>query len=80
MNSNIVRGGDTVYLNESQKSTIKIGMTWHEIYIVILNEVINVIAIDFVMKLVNYVYRFCNLQIYRGQTNMIRKIAIQIKF
>ena len=64
---NTFRGRETADLTESQKEyTIKIRMTWHEILILIIYEVINLIAIDSVLRLAKHAYmlsNFNNLQI-----------------
>ena len=36
-------------------------MTWHEIFILIINEVITLIVIILVERLVEHVYRLCNI-------------------
>ena len=55
-----IKGAETTDLNDCQKEyIIKIGITWHEIMILIINEVIILIAIVFV-RLVKHVYILCN--------------------
>ena len=53
---NTIRGAETTDLNDCQKEyIIKIGITWHEIMILITYEVIILIAIVLVVKLVKHV-------------------------
>ena len=53
-----IRGAETTDLNDCQKEyIIKIGITWHEIMMLIIYEVIIFIAI---VRLVKHVYRLCN--------------------
>ena len=63
---NTIRGSETTDLNHCQKEyVIKIGITWYEIMILIIYEVIILIAIVLIVKLVKHVYRLCyfnNLQ------------------
>ena len=55
---NTIRGEETTDLNYCQKEyIIKIGITWHEIMILIIYEVIILIAIVLVVKLVKHVNR-----------------------
>ena len=59
--TNTIRGAETTDLNDCQKEyIIKIGITWHEIMILIIYEVIIFIAIVLIVKLVKHVYRLCN--------------------
>ena len=58
---NTIRGAETTDLNDCQKEyIIKIGITWHEIMILIIYEVIILSAIVLVVKLVKHVHRLCN--------------------
>ena len=60
---NTIRGAETTDLNdcECQKEyIIKIKITWHEIMISIIYEVIILIAIVLVVELVKHVHRLCN--------------------
>ena len=58
---NTIRGAETTDLNDCQKEyIIKIGITWHEIMILIIYEVITLIAIVLVVKLVKHVHGLCN--------------------
>ena len=58
---NTIRGAERTNLNDCQKEyIIKIGITWHEIKILIVYEVIILIAIVLVVKLVKHVHRLCN--------------------
>ena len=58
---NTIRVGETTDLNDYQKEyIIKIGITWHEIMLLIIYEVIILTAIILVVKLVKHVYRLCN--------------------
>ena len=58
---NTIREAETTDLNYYQKEyVIKIGITQHEIMILIIYEVIILIAIVLVVKLVTHVYSLCN--------------------
>ena len=58
---NTIRGAETTDLTDCQKEyVIKIGITWHEIMILIIYEVIILIAIVLIVRLVKHVYRLCN--------------------
>ena len=73
-----IRGAETTDLNDCQKEyIIKIGITWHEIMIFTIYEVIILIAIVLIVRLIKHMYRLCNLTIYKCQTAMLNKIAVQ---
>ena len=75
---NMITGAETTDLNDCQKEyIIKIGIAWHEIMKLITYKVIIIIAIVLIVGLVKHVYRLCNLTIYRCQTTMLNKIAVQ---
>ena len=58
---NTIRGAETASLNNCQKEyIIKIGITWHEIMILIIYEVIILVVIVLIVRLVKHVYRLCN--------------------
>ena len=60
---NAIRGAETTDLNDCEcqrEYVIKIGITWHEIMILIIYEVIILIAIVLAVKLVKHVHRLCN--------------------
>ena len=58
---NTIRGAESTDLNECQKDyIIKIGITWHEILILVIYEVIILIVIVLVVKLVKHIHRLCN--------------------
>ena len=56
-----IRGAEATDLNDCQKEyIIKVGITWNEIMILIIYEVIILIAIVLIVRLVKHVYRLCN--------------------
>ena len=56
-----IGGAEKTDLNDCQNEyVIKIGITWHEIMILIIHEVIILIAIVLIVRLVEHVYRLCN--------------------
>ena len=58
---NTIRGAESTDLNECQKDyIIKIGLTWHDILMLVIYEVINLIVIVLVVKLVKHIHRLCN--------------------
>ena len=58
---NTIRGAESTDLNECQKDyIIKIGITWHEILILVIYEVIILIVIVLIVKLVKHIHRLCN--------------------
>ena len=70
---NIIRGAETTDLNDCQKDyIIKIGITWHEIMILIIYEVIILIAIVVVVKLVKHVQRLCNFNILQMPDSYVK--------
>ena len=53
---NTIRGGETANLNDCQKEyIIEIGITWHEIMILIIYEAIILIDILLIVRLVKHV-------------------------
>ena len=76
-----IKGRETVDLSESQKEfTIRIRMTWHEILVLIIYEMIILIAIILVVELVKDVYRLCNFNSYRCQTALLNKLLSNLIF
>ena len=58
---NTIRGIESTDLNEFQKNyIIKIGLTWHEILILVIYEVIILMVIVLATKLVKHIHRLCN--------------------
>ena len=58
---NTIRGAESTDLNECQENyIIKIGLTWHEILILVIYEVIILMVIVLIVKLVKHVHRLCN--------------------
>ena len=58
---NSIREAQSTDLNECQKDyIIKIGITWHEILILVIYEVIILIVVVLVVKLVKHIQRLCN--------------------
>ena len=57
-----IKGGETASLNDRQKEyIINIRIAWHEIFILIIYEVITLVVIVLVVTLVKHVHRICNL-------------------
>ena len=58
---NTIRGGENASLNDCQKKYLtKMGITWHEILILIIYEVIILVVICLIVRLAKHVYRLCN--------------------
>ena len=58
---NTIRGAESTDVNGCQKDyIIKIGITWHEILILVIKEVIILIVIVLVVKSVKHIHRLCN--------------------
>ena len=58
---NTIRGAESTDLNECQENyIIKIGLTWHEILMLVIYEVIILMVIVLIAKLVKHVHRLCN--------------------
>ena len=58
---NTIRGAESTDLNECQENyIIKIGLSWHEILILVIYEVIILVVIVLIVKLVKHVHRLCN--------------------
>ena len=59
---NTIRGAESTDLIECQENyMIKIGLTWHEILILVIYKVIILMVIVLIVKLVKHVHRLCNL-------------------
>ena len=55
---NMIRGGEMVSLSDSQKEYItKIRITWHEILILIIYDMLILFAVALVVKMVKHIYR-----------------------
>ena len=77
---NTIRGAETTDLNDCQKDyIIKIGITWHEIMILIIYEVIILIAIVLVVKLVKHVHRLCNFNNLQMPDSYVRQNCCPIR-
>ena len=64
--------------NDCQKEyVIKTGITWHEIIILIIYEVIILIAIVLIVNWLSMYLHYVILTIYKCQTAMSNKIAVQ---
>ena len=60
---NTIRGAESTDLNDCWKDyVVNIGLTWHEILILVIYEVIILIVIVLVVKLVKHIHRLCNFQ------------------
>ena len=58
---NSLRGAESTDLNECQKDFIvKVELTWHDILILVIYEVIILMVIVLVVKLVKHIHRLCN--------------------
>ena len=58
---NTIRGAESTDLNECLKDyIIRIGITWHEILMLVIYEVIILIVIVLVVKVVKHFHRLCN--------------------
>ena len=58
---NSLRGAESTDLNECQKDYIvKVELTWHDILILVIYEVIILMVIVLVVKLVKHIHRLCN--------------------
>ena len=76
---NTIRGAETD-LNDCQKEyIIHIGITWHEIMILIIYEVIILIAIVYVVKLVKHVHRLCNFNYLQMPGSYVKQNCCPIR-
>ena len=58
---NTIRGVESTDPNECQENyIIKIGLTWHEILILVIYKVITLMVMVLVVKLVKHIHRLCN--------------------
>ena len=58
---NSLRGAESTDLNECQKDFIvKVELTWHDILILVIYEVIILMVIVLVVKLVKHIHKLCN--------------------
>ena len=58
---NSLRGAESTDLNECQKDFIvKVELTWHDILILVMYEVIILMVIVLVVKLVKHIHKLCN--------------------
>ena len=70
----------TLDLSESKKIyTIKLRLTWHELLILIIYEVIILIVIILVVRLVKHVYRLCNCNNLHMPDRYVKQNCCQIK-
>ena len=77
---NTIRGVESTDLNDCQKDyIIKIGITWHEIMILIIYEVIILIAIVLIVKLVKHVHRLCNFNNLQMPDSYIKQNCCPIR-
>ena len=77
---NTIRGGETASLNDCQKKyIIKIGITWHEIMILIIYEVIILIVILLIVRLVKHVYRLCNFNNFQMADSHVKQNCCPIR-
>ena len=77
---NTIRGAETTDLNDCQKEyIIKIGITGHEIMIMIIYEVIILIDIVLVVKLVKHVHRLCNFNNLQIPDSYVKQNCCQIR-
>ena len=78
---NTIRGAESTDLNECQKDyIIKIGITWHEILILVIYEVIILIVIVLVVKLVKHIHRLCNFNNLQMPDSYIKQNCCPIKY
>ena len=74
------RGAETTNLNDCQKEyIIKIGITWHDIMILIIYEIIILITIVSIVRLVKHVYRLCNFNNLQMPDNYVKQKCCPIR-
>ena len=77
---NTIRGVESTDLNECQENyIIKIGLTWHEILILIIYEVIILMVIVLVVKLVKHIHRLCNFNNLQMPDSYVEQTAVQLE-
>ena len=77
---NTIRGAETMDLNDCQKEyIIKIRITWDEIMILIIYEVIILVAIVLIVRLVKQVYRLCNFNNLQMPDSYVKQNSCQIR-
>ena len=77
---NTIRGAQSTDLNECQKNyIIKIGISWHEILILVLYEVIILIVIVLVVKLVKHIHRLCHFNNLQMPDSYVKQNCCPIK-
>ena len=77
---NTIRGVQSTDLNECQKNyIIKIGISWHEILILVLYEVIILIVIVLVVKLVKHIHRLCHFNNLQMPDSYVKQNCCPIK-
>ena len=77
---NTIRGAESTDLNECQKDyIIKIGITWHEILILVIYELIILNVIVLVVKLVKHIHRLCNFNNLQMPDNYVKQNCCPIR-
>ena len=77
---NTIRGAESTDCNDCQKEyLIKIGITWHEIMILTIYEVIILFAIVLVVKLVKHVHRLCNFNSLQMSDSYVKQHCCPIR-
>ena len=73
-----IRGAETIDLNDCQKEyIIKKRITWHEIMILIIYEVIILIAIVLIVRLVKHVIRLYNFNNLQMPDSYVKQNSVQ---
>ena len=74
---NTIRGAESTDLNACQEDyIIQIGITWHEILILVLYEVIIIVL---VVKLVKHIYRLCNFNNLQMSDSYVKQNCCPIR-
>ena len=77
---NSLRGAESTDLNECQKDFIvKVELTWHDILILVIYEVIILMVIVLVVKLVKHIHKLCNFNNLQMPDSYIKQNCCPIR-
>ena len=77
---NSLRGAELTDLNECQKDFIvKVELTWHDILILVIYEVIILMVIVLVVKLVKHIHKLCNFNNLQMPDSYVKQNSCPIR-
>ena len=77
---NTIRGAESTDLNECQEDyIINIGLTWHELLILVIYEIIILIVVVLIVKLVKHIHRLCNFNNLQMSDSYVKQNCCPIR-